>query len=220
MIPCDRILPMISYFIEMPSLSWEYFLHFLSKYFKVNSSSHACLKDLIKSLIRNGLSSKDSGELAKGFILARHCSIIATEGDQFPRYGNWFMNTFQGENHSLAKDPDQFVFFVETLSKWVQVEPSVFLTNHTTIWPFIPKGCRDLWSEYLTIAKIRIQEYREVEDAMEYEPNPNDPIQHEVSMALKAFQQNGKLPNTIAKMFIFSKQHYLSNFLPALLRKP
>lgn len=45
-------------------------------------------------------------------------------------------------------------------------------------------------------------------------------IQHEVGMAIKAFESRGKMPQSIVKMWIFSKQHYLTKFLPVLLKKP
>lgn len=170
-----EIMNLITTALTSADFNWEMLLYLISVLIQEKQTSATpALKELSKSLIRNGLENKDENSVMDGFIIARHCSLIASEA--FSRYEKWFTNTFESEVYSPAKEPEAFNFFTEVLTKWVTVEPSCFLHVHTTFWPFIPKGCRGEWSDYLALARVRITEYNEVEEAMEYEPNPNDPV--------------------------------------------
>lgn len=171
----NDIFEIINAVLATSNFNWEVFLVFITVWVQEKQTAAASLlKDLIKTLIRNGLVSKDENDVIKGFIIARHCSIIAPEA--FSRYEHWFKNMFHSETFSVANEPETFSFLVEMLTKWLPTEPSCFLSAHITFWPFTPKGCRDIWTVYVSSAKERITEYQEVEEAMEYEPNPNDPV--------------------------------------------
>lgn len=156
-------------------IHWDRLLLMLTEWERIKSfEAMSLVKDLIKSLMSKGLHSESESDLLAAFILARHCSLVAPK--IFSRYEKWYTNMFESEMYSPAKEPSTFRFLTKVLTKWVPVEPPCFLQVQATFWPFIPPSCRTLWSDYVSLAKIRITEYNEVESAMEWEPNPNNPV--------------------------------------------
>ncbi|ODM91106.1 Fanconi anemia group A protein [Orchesella cincta] len=214
-----NVMEIVSTILQTADFNWEILLFLITVWIKEKEkNATTLLKDAIKSLIRDGLLKRNENDVTTGFILARHCSLVASTF--FSRYEKWFTNMFESGMYSPANDAETFTFLTEMLTSWLPNEPSCFLHVHATFWPFVPKGCRETWNDYISLAKVRISEYKEVEEAMQFEPNLNDPIQYEVEMAIKAFEKNGKIPQSILKLWIVRKKYYLESLLPVLLRKP
>lgn len=171
----NNVIDIITSTFENPSFSWEVLLNFITVWIQVKeTNATAAIKDFIKKKIRNGVAQMIENDVLIGFILARHCSLVASSF--FSRYEKWFLNLFESETYSPANDPDTFDYLCGVLTEWVPIEPSCFLHVHSTFWPFIPKGCREKWHDYLSIVKSRISEFKEIEEAMEFQPNTNDPV--------------------------------------------
>jgi len=132
------------------------------------------LKEIIRDLMTSGLTEKREREVLGAFILARHCCLISPQN--FERYEKWYVGIFGNENTSPAKTPEALIFLAAVLSACVPNEPVCFLQVHATYWPFVLPGMRSIWSDYVGLSKARISEYNEIEQAMEYEPNPNNPV--------------------------------------------
>ncbi|CAL8100703.1 unnamed protein product [Orchesella dallaii] len=213
-----NVMQIISDILKTTDFNWEMLMYLITIWIKEKeSNATTLLKDRIKSLIRDGLLERNENDITSGFILARHCSLVASM--VFSRYEKWFTNMFESQIYSPANDINTFTFLTDVLTKWLPNEPSCFLHVHATFWPFIPKGCRETWNVYISLAKVRISEYKEVEEAMEFEPNLNNPVQYEADMAIKAFEKNGRIPQNILKMWIIRRQYYLKELLPVILRK-
>ncbi|CAG7718338.1 unnamed protein product [Allacma fusca] len=178
------------------------------------------LKDNIKKLMVEGLNENRPDKVSASFILARHCSLIAP--NTFFRYEKWYNSIFAKEQASPIRELHIFSFFTDFLTHWIPIEPPCFLQVQATYWPYIPQaaGCRTVWSEYVSAAKARIQEYNELEGLMELELNANNPLQRDVDAAVRSFTSNGKVPQFILEMILFRKKYYVEQFLPALLRRP
>lgn len=161
--------------ITCEKFNWEKLLLFTSIWIQERQKTAATLLgDFIKGHLREGLVAQKESVVISSFVLARHCALIAPE--VFSRYVNWYTNMFQSETYSPANDSETFTYLTSLLTKWVPLEPYCFLLPHTSYRPFVPNGCREIWNEYVALAKSRIAEYKEVEEAMEFEPNPNDPV--------------------------------------------
>jgi hypothetical protein len=174
-ITASDVIGVISKSIKSGARNWDKILRIITAWInKVEYEATSAMKDIIKDLMRLGLSSKDEEKVFLAFIFARHCSLVAPK--IFSRYEKWYSHMFESEMYSPAKDLDSFQFLANLLIQWIPFEPSCFLQVQATFWPYIPAGGRCFWSDYVSLAKVRVAEYNEVEDAMEFEPNPNNPV--------------------------------------------
>jgi len=164
------VLEIVKQSIRSPLRNWDKILRIITEW--INRSEYEAtsnIKKIIKNLIVQGLLSQDTENVSLAFILARHCSLVAPK--IFSRYEKWYSDMFDSEHYSLAKEAEHFKFLTNLLSQWIPFEPSCFLQVQATFWPYIPSECRTLWSDYVSLAKVRVAEYNEVESAMEFEPN-------------------------------------------------
>ncbi|OXA47060.1 Fanconi anemia group A protein homolog [Folsomia candida] len=222
MLPED-VFQALSTSIRNGSRNWDNILFLITAWIgRLEFEAASVLKKMINILMREGVQSQNEELVSLAFILARHCSLVApTTPKIFPRYQIWYSETFS-EPYSPAKDVDTFTFLSNLLTRWIPFEPSCFLQTQAIFRPFIPKTeeCRAMWKLYEDLARKRVAEYNEVEEAMALEPNLNNPLLHDVEMAIKDYERTRKIPLSLGQMFLFNKKYFTDQFVPALLRKP
>lgn len=178
MLPLD-VLQIISASIINQNRNWDRILLLITEWLRlVGFEAASMLKDIIKNFLREGVSSQNEELVSLAFILARHGALVSPPAQKiFPRYEVWYSEMFC-ESHSPAKDLDSFRFLSNILKGWIPFEPSCFLQVQATFWPFIPKvdECRGMWKLYVDLAKVRMTEYIEVEEAMALEPDLSNPV--------------------------------------------
>jgi len=177
---------------EPEKLNWEYLLATITVWEERDFTSlriMSLLRAKVKALLILSLTEENESKFLASLIIARHCCLISPQ--KFSRYEEWYTSLFEKEFTTCAGELKTFKFFINTLTELVPIEPTCFLQVHATYPPFIPVGGDELWALYLALAKSRITEYNEVEAAMDYEPNenPQDPVQHDVEMAIKTFDK-------------------------------
>lgn len=178
MLPED-VFQALSTSIRNGSRNWDNILFLITAWIgRLEFEAASVLKKMINILMRECVQSQNEELVSLAFILARHCSLVApTTPKIFPRYQIWYSETFS-EPYSPAKDVDTFTFLSSLLARWNPFEPSCFLQTQAIFRPFIPKTeeCRAMWKLYEDLARERVAEYNEVEEAMALEPNLNNPV--------------------------------------------
>ena len=164
---------------KVETLNWETLLLTITVWEQSESASSSqmmfsLLKEVIRELVESGVNEENEDFIMAAFILGRHCCLISPQN--FSRYEKWYAKMFENEQTSPANTCTTFEYLAKVLTSWVPFEPPCFLQVHAAYWPFIPQGMRHVWNDYVSVSKARITEFNEIEQAMGYEPNPNNPV--------------------------------------------
>ncbi|XP_064598829.1 Fanconi anemia group A protein-like [Liolophura sinensis] len=179
--------------------------------------------DLLKELLGRAMENCETLQLTGVFLLARQACL---EGPHiFPPYRNWFSITF-GDSKSPANNRKTFLFLMKFLSDIVPFETSQHLKVHILKPPFVPSKCREVLSDYLTLARTRLADLKDPIDsggvgdtaAPGTSSDKAQKLENEIEKALAVFDSSGKIPPSIIEASIFRKPYYLGRFLPVLLQ--
>ena len=120
---------------------------------------HLFTVDLVTSKLKEGLSSSNFDEFRIGLLLARQICLDAEAGSSiFPSYRLWFQRTFGvAEGTSLTfHRRDWHPTLVQFLTQMVPYEQGSHLQAHMQNPPFLGPGHKDLWRDYVMLAKTRL----------------------------------------------------------------
>ncbi|BES97897.1 Hypothetical protein NTJ_10711 [Nesidiocoris tenuis] len=192
----------------------KYFLAILSIFItERNEEAAPLVKGLIDEWLKKGLEDASGKEfLFLAVICARHCSAEKTK--LFPSYIGWF-------GAAQPTNPNQFFTFFKFLSDLVPYEPPLYLKIHVNKVPSAPSGCQNVLSDYVALAKTRLDDMNETTDYLSifnecYDTN-EESLSADVAQLLNHFKTTNEIAKPILEASIFRRQYYEKIFLKYLL---
>ncbi|XP_014669840.1 PREDICTED: Fanconi anemia group A protein homolog [Priapulus caudatus] len=214
--------------VRKQEVNWQRLLAFTATLLVQFPRAAASLRAIIDGLLKEALEGGTKEEsLLAGLLLARQASL---EGPHvFPSYGDWFSTTF-GTPRSPAGTRKSFSFLVGFLTKLARHESPRFLVAHVTRLPYVPPKCRHLLSDYLALARTRLDDMNVSLEQVTMVGEGGagvagqgalcqleDRAKRDVEGAVAVFEKTQKVPSTLMEQSIFHKPYYIGKFLPMLL---
>lgn len=100
------------------------------------------------------------------------------------------------------------------------------LQTHLNRPPIVPSSCKQLWTDYATLARTRIKDIQEqtkgqemLQGDLQIPPEIIDEVDKDIESAIISLETNGKLPQRLIQASIFRKPYFNGYFLPRLLTR-
>ncbi|GAB1600265.1 hypothetical protein Ahia01_000304200 [Argonauta hians] len=219
----STILNVIQGLSEVDEFSWFTLLSFISTFLVCFQTAPTLLKNFITMMLKQGLENQEFESAISALLFARQSCF---EGLHiFPSYPEWFEITF-GSPKSVSNSPKRFIFLIRMLSDLVPFESPLHLKAHLLKNPFIPTGCSEVFSDYVTLIKTRLidlkQNWHSGTSSGDYqacvENQTFEDLENDVASAVDNFISLGKIPANILQSIIFRRPYFVGHFLPTLLK--
>ncbi|XP_056011772.1 Fanconi anemia group A protein-like isoform X2 [Ostrea edulis] len=218
----EEVLEQMKIVMETQEVNWQTVLSFFSTAVVCMPQLSQLIQDYVISLLRDGLECSNLENLVIAFLFARQGCY---EGPHvFASYPDWFQRTFSEPAHTPASSKRAFTCLIKFLTDMVPFESSSHLKAHIFRPPFVPPKCRELFTDYIMLAKTRMADLKQSLDAESDDPTKesrkkvNEQIETDIQKMLVVFDSNKKIPTSIMEASIFRKLYYVGKFLPILLK--
>uniref|UniRef100_A0A1B6CB68 Uncharacterized protein n=1 Tax=Clastoptera arizonana TaxID=38151 RepID=A0A1B6CB68_9HEMI len=199
--------------VEMQLFNWKWFLVSISIMIFTRPESASVMRKVIENWLNTACITENSCLLSIALLSARQC--CAENSDLFGSYSSWF-GGIQIQS-SLG-----FNFFMQNLSHLVPLEPALYLKIHINKVPTPPSHCLSTLSDYVTLAKTRLDDLNETTDYMglfnEYVSTEQEGREEDISKVVQYYAEHGEILKTVLEASVFRRQFYEKVFLPELLK--
>ncbi|XP_061197136.1 Fanconi anemia group A protein homolog [Saccostrea echinata] len=222
MLEAGEVLEQMKVVMETQEVNWHVVLSFLSTAVVCMPFLSNLIQDYVDALLRDGLESSNLENLVVAFLFARQCCY---EGPLvFDSYPDWFQKMFSESAQNPGGSRKTFTCLIKFLTDMVPFESSLHLKAHIVRPPFVPPKCRELFTDYIMLAKTRLADLKQPLDAESEDKDQggrkkmNEQIEEDIQKALVLFESTKKIPTSIMEASIFRKPYYVGKFLPVLLK--
>ncbi|XP_060606209.1 Fanconi anemia group A protein-like [Ruditapes philippinarum] len=217
----SEVLLLLRQILEQQEVNWQLLLSFVSVLMVCMPETAKLFLEFTDGLLQEGLDSCEMETTIMGILLSRQACFQGPH--VFLSYSDWFQRTFSEGSRSLASTRKSFTFLMKFLTDLVPYESAHHIKVHILHPPFVPSKCRQLLTDYIVLAKTRLEDLKESLDIPGSEGDSTSGNEKgkqmisEVENAVKLFETSGKVPTSILEASIFRKPYYIGQFLPALL---
>ncbi|XP_060554664.1 Fanconi anemia group A protein-like, partial [Ruditapes philippinarum] len=217
----SEVLLLLRQILEQQEVNWQLLLSFVSVTMVCMPETAKLFLEFTDGLLQEGLDSCEMETTIMGILLSRQACFQGPH--VFLSYSDWFQRTFSEGSRSLASTRKSFTFLMKFLTDLVPYESAQHIKVHILHPPFVPSKCRQLLTDYIVLAKTRLEDLKESLDIPGGEGDSTSGNEKgkqmisEVENAVKLFETSGKVPTSILEASIFRKPYYIGQFLPALL---
>ncbi|XP_062568072.1 Fanconi anemia group A protein-like [Saccostrea cucullata] len=222
MLEAVDVLEQMKVVMETQEVNWHAVLSFLSTAVVCMPGLSSLVQDYVGVLLRDGLESSNLENLVIAFLFTRQCCY---EGPLvFDSYPDWFQKMFSESTQNPAGSRKTFMCLIKFLTDMVPFESSSHLKVHIVRPPYVPPKCRELFTDYIMLAKTRLADLKQPLDAESEDQDygsrkkMNEQIEEDIQKALVVFESTKKIPTSIMEASIFRKPYYVGRFLPVLLK--
>ncbi|XP_042910075.1 Fanconi anemia group A protein homolog isoform X1 [Parasteatoda tepidariorum] len=216
-----HLLPVIEKFIEtlkhdeikftlMQSLfnddnNWRNFSVIISALSRSTEDKSSLITEMITILLKDGFEHIHQKSLQRALLIGRLITLI--KNDSFAAsYISWFQTNI-GSNLQ-GRNPEVVSVLLQVLSDLLPYEENIDFIKIMLERPLnVPLECQPLNLDYIVLLKTRVKDLQ-----------PKVDTEKIIEKALCYFQETKKIPPYILEASLMNKQHYLNEFLPALLK--